>query len=214
MSRARRTNKRRFLGVGLAGAALITGAVATGAAMAGEDGEAGACSSLDPKSSEVAAKAQQGGVVDPAQLDGQLAGLMALVGAEPDSLQNLDDALRALPSDKAAVGIEDIELGGDEAPKVTLKSLDGKTPEAWAKANPNVDLQPFNSQLASAGEGLAALLGGSGGLENLQAAFGQIAVNNAIDIEDVDIEDVELELKKAESGKVQVKAKSLTNCEE
>jgi hypothetical protein len=214
MSRARRTNKRRFLGVGLAGAALITGAVATGAAMAGEDGEAGACSSLDPKSSEVAAKAQQGGVVDPAQLDGQLAGLMKLVGAQPDSLQNLDDALRSLPADEAGVAIEDIELGGDQAPKVKLKSLDQKTPEAWAKANPNVDLQPFNAQLASAGESLAALLGGSGGAENIQTALGQIAVNSVIDIEDVEVDDIELDLKKAESGKVQVKAKSLTSCEE
>ncbi|MGP4002418.1 hypothetical protein [Streptomyces sp. 8N706] len=229
MSRARRTNKRRVLGVGLVSAALITGAVATGAAMAGEGGkssEAAAnpgqskkCSSAEEQSSgavtKAVTKAKEGGAFSLSQLDGKMAGLLAAAGAQPDSLQSLDEALRAIPASDTGVLIEGIKVGSDEAPQVKVKSLNQQKPKAYAKANPNADLGQMNAQLAAVNESLAKVWSDTNGLENLQAAFGQIAVNNVIDIDDIEIDDVELELKKADadSDEMQVKLVSVANCE-
>ncbi|MFF3767695.1 hypothetical protein ACFYYR_26935 [Streptomyces sp. NPDC001922] len=218
MSRARRTNKSRVLGIGLASAGLITGVVATGAAMAGEGDESSAaakkpvkstsCLSAGAPSSGVVATAQKGGSVDLSRLDGQLAGLLAAAGAEADSLQSLDDALRAVPSRDAGVVIDGVKIGGDKAPTVRVKSLDERDPEAWAKANPKTDLGRMNAQLAAVNRSLADIWSQTGGLENLQAAFGQIAINSNINIDDIDIDDIELDLKKADADQVKVRMKS------
>ncbi|MET8681499.1 hypothetical protein ABZW18_28940 [Streptomyces sp. NPDC004647] len=219
MSRAIRTNKRRVLGIGMASAALITGVVATGAAMAGEDkgssaaaegaSQANKCPSVNAKTSEAVTKAKEGVSFDASQLDAQLAKFLPLAGLEADSLQGLDDALKALPASDAGVLIDGIKVGGGgKAPEVKIKSLDQQKPKAYAKANPTADLGQMNAQLAALNQSLAEAWSESGGLENLQAAFGQIAVNSVIDVGDI-----ELELKKDSAEQVNVKVKSLAGCD-
>lgn len=224
MSRAKRTNKRRLLGVGLAGSVLITGIVATGAALADDDGEQ--CSTLDAPSSTLDAKAKEGTVVNLEQLDGKVARLLKPLGVDQGSLQNLDDTLQSIPSDEADLVVQGIGFGSGQAPQVTLTSMDQKTPEEWAQANPNVDLAPMNAQLASLNDSLDGLFGeldGLGGLilvglvqEIIQSGFGGGDINIGIDdisIDDINADDININLRKADAGNVEIKATSLTKCQ-
>ncbi|GGO91762.1 hypothetical protein [Wenjunlia tyrosinilytica] len=210
MSHAARTNKRRVLGASLASAALISAVAATGAAMAGEGGNrpktaADACSSGNEKSSDVVVTAGK----DISFGFNDLAKALAFAGAQQQSLNDLGNALRALPASQVSMVIDNLDLGAPVAPKVKVTAVDSKAPGTFAQGAGKTGVQQMNAQLAAVNKGLSEIWSDTGGLKNIQAALGGIALNNAVNIGDIDLD---FDVRKGDDRSGRPGAKSLAKC--
>ena len=201
--RARRSDKRRILVAAIAAAAVASGAAAA-TAMAGQgsgpaaeaSAPAAACKVVQPKSQD-----QTTWVGFP-----QVAEVLKEAGAKQETLDRLNASLRALPSNDIVLKVRGLLGSSGAAPKTEVKTLQGRSPQEYVRANAAVTMADVKRPQAEVNKVLAEVWSQTGGRDGiLSALFSRMLGANV----DLDIENLEVGNLKLNVGGLELESEDL-----